>query len=123
MFDASGVPLPKDWLAKLDDYYQAALPKHVDDFVNQEARVEPAAAVYATVKQAITHWLEPLTTQSQPVSLWVDPLLRVMTSAYAKQMVDLDDPLEGPLYSAASQLCAAILSLRDIPPELEPSMT
>ena len=123
MFEASGVPLPADWLAKLDDYYQAALPKQVDDFVNQEERLEKAAEVYTTVKQAITYWLEPLTAQSQPVSRWVDPLLQVMTAAYAKQMVDLDDPLEGPLYSAASQVCAAILSLRDIPPELEPSMT
>ncbi len=123
MFSASGVSLPHDWLARLDDYYQAALPKEVDDFVNQEARVLGAATAYASVKQAITQWLEPLTAQSQPASQWVDPLLQVLTAAYTKQMVDLDDPLEGPLYSAASQLCAGILSLRDIPSELEPSMT
>ncbi len=123
MFRAANATLPVDWLAKLDDYYQAALPKRVDEFVNQEPRLGQAAEVYTVVKQAIAQWLAPLTAQSQPVSQWVDSLLRVMTAAYANQMVDLDDPIQGPLYSAASQLCAAILSLRDIPPELEPSMT
>ncbi|MCC7333834.1 MAG: PD-(D/E)XK nuclease family protein [Pirellulaceae bacterium] len=123
MFATYGANLPYNWLALLDSYYQAALPKQVDSFVNQEERLQPAAEVYVAVMQAISAWLSPLSTQSQPVSEWVEPLLRVMQAAYEKQMVDLDDPVEGPLYSAATQLCEAILTLRDFPSELEPSMT
>lgn len=123
MFATYGASLPRNWLALLDDYYQVALPKQVDSFVNQEERLKPAAEVYVEVTQAVSAWLSPLLSQSQPVSAWVEPLLRVMQAAYEKQMVDLDDPVEGPLYGAATQLCEAILTLRDFPAELEPTMT
>ncbi len=123
MFAAYGVDLPDDWLARLDGYYQAALPKQVDGFVNREEKLKLAADVYVDVKQAISVWLAPLSSEPQRVSEWVEPLLRVLQAAYETQMVDLDDPVEGPLYGAATQLCEAILTLRDFPTELEPTMT
>ncbi|MEO8270083.1 MAG: PD-(D/E)XK nuclease family protein, partial [Aureliella sp.] len=122
-FTTYGANLPHNWLALFDGYYQAALPKQVDSFVNQEEKLKPAAEVYVEVKLAITAWLSPLSSQSQPVSAWVEPLLGVMQAAYERQMVDLDDPVEGPLYAAATQVCEEILTLRDFPAELEPIMT
>ena len=48
----------------LDGYYQAALPKQVDSFVNQEEKLKQAAGVYVDVKQAIATWLAPLSIRA-----------------------------------------------------------
>lgn len=123
MFSSYGVELPDSWLASLDVYYRGALPKQVDGFVNQEVSLADAADIYRRVKEALATWLAPLSAQPRPVSEWGEPILRVMQAAYEQQMVDLEDPIEGPLYGAASQLCDAIVMLRDFPAALEPNMT
>lgn len=112
--------LPNDWLAQIDDYYQAALPKVVDSFVNDQA---DGAAVYVTLAKKLNQWLSKLTARPRTISSWVQPLLVALGTAYDKQMCDLDDPIESRLYNSATQICTAILSLRDIPAELEPTMT
>ncbi len=119
MLSTMKVELPPDWLAQVDQYYQAALPKQVDSFINEAAK---GASVARTVAGVINRWLAKLTARPRPISNWVQPLLSVMSAAYEKQMCDLDDAIEGPLFAAATQLSEAILSLRDIPQELEPSM-
>ncbi len=116
----SKLSLPENWLARIDEYYQAVLPKRIDEFVNESAA---GAEVYKRVTQAIVGWLHKLNDRAQPISSWVQPLLTVLSRAYGRMDCDLNDSVEGPLYTAASQVCAAIVALRDIPRELEPKMT
>ncbi|QDV25065.1 PD-(D/E)XK nuclease family protein [Aureliella helgolandensis] len=112
--------LPGNWLSELDRYYQAAMPKSVEEFINGEAR---GAEVYMTVTQALDKWLAGLNAEQQPVSHWGQPLLQALAAAYDRTLCRLDDPLDGPLYSAATQLCDAIVALRDMPASLEPSLS
>jgi ATP-dependent exoDNAse (exonuclease V) beta subunit len=114
------VDVPEDWLSQIDKYYRLALPKSVDGFVNAHAEGNEA---FARVTTAIKGWLKQLTSRPQPISQWVQPILGVLSTAYEKLTSHLDDPVEGPLYLAAKQACAAIVALRDIPPELEPKMS
>lgn len=114
------VDLPDDWIAQVDHYYQAALPKRIDDFVNLEAK---GAEVFRNVVVALGRWLSDLTSRPRAISKWVQPLLDVMAAAYQRQTVDMENPSEGPVYTAAAGLCDALVSLSDIPSELEPMMT
>jgi len=114
------VELPADWLAQIDKYYRSALPKSIDAFVNLDAK---GCKAFAQVTTAIKGWLKQLTSRPQAISQWVQPILGVLSTAYDKLTSHLEDPVEGPLYLAAKQACAAIVALRDIPPELEPKMS
>jgi ATP-dependent exoDNAse (exonuclease V) beta subunit len=112
--------LPADWLASIDKYYPAALPKQVDEFVNSQA---PGAKVYTAVAAAVDGWLRPLNSRTRTISKWVHPLLDVMSSAYAGQIADQHDPLQLGWVSAAQAVSQAIHSLTDIPQGLEPVMS
>jgi ATP-dependent exoDNAse (exonuclease V) beta subunit len=112
--------LPPNWLSIFDSYCQEVLPKAIDDYVNEKV---DGAHVYHIVTQAIVKWLSKLGTRSQPLSVWVQPLLQVMKTAYVNQLCDLDNPEEGPLFNASQQICNLIVGLRDIPAKLEPRMT
>ncbi|MCA9132625.1 MAG: PD-(D/E)XK nuclease family protein, partial [Planctomycetales bacterium] len=120
MLAAQKVDVPRNWLSQLDNYYREALPKVIDRFINTRA---DGAAVYALVSKAINRWLAKLTDRPRAISHWVEPLLQALRVAYGKQSCDLDDPLEGPLHAAAVQICDAIVSLGDIPADLEPTMS
>jgi ATP-dependent exoDNAse (exonuclease V) beta subunit len=112
--------LPDDWLSQLDKYYQEALPKVIDSFVNEAL---PQATVYRAVTAAINRWLSKLGRRWMPVSHWVQPLLNVLMTAYDKIQCDLGDESESQLFQASSLICESIVSLRDIPPDVEPKMT
>lgn len=112
--------LPVNWLSLFDHYCQEVLPKAIDDYVNEKV---DGAHVYHIVTQTIAKWLNKLGPRPQPLSGWVQPLLLVLKTAYANQRCDLENPEELPLYTAAEQLCAMIVGLRDIPTALEPRMT
>ncbi len=116
----SNVGLPDQWLARIDSYYQTALPRTIGDFVNLKA---PGATVYREVVSIVDNWIGSLSSRSRAISKWVQPLLGVLAAAYDKQWCQLDDPVEGKLYTAASELATAVLPLRDIPAELQPRMT
>lgn len=120
MLSAHKISLPRNWLAQIDAYYQATLPKQVDEFVNQEAR---GAEVYATVSAVVNRWLHELTPRPRAISKWVQPLLDVLSTAYRLQSVDLEDAGQGALYTAASGLCDGLVALSDIPAQLEPALT
>ncbi len=120
MLSASQIDLPNDWLAQIDKYYQVALPKQVDSFVNSEAK---GADVYVAVATAVNDWLSRLTSRPRLISKWLQPLLDVMAVAYQQQTADLQDPTQISVYTAATGLCDALVSLSDIPSELEPTMT
>lgn len=120
LLTALQLALPNDWLAQIDQYYSTALPKQVDGFVNSEAK---GAESYVAVSQAINGWLHELSSRPRAISKWVQPLLGVLSAAYHRQTVDLQDAVQGSLYTAASGLCDGIVSLSDIPSELEPKMT
>ncbi len=119
MLSTAQVDLPNDWLAQIDSYYQSALPKQIDSFVNLEAK---GAETYIKVMAAVSRWLASLTSRPRAISKWVQPLLDVMATAYQNQTVDIEDPSQGAVYTAASALCDALVSLSDIPSELEPTM-
>lgn len=114
------VDVPDNWLAELDRYYRSALCKNVDGFVNEDA---PGHAVYTRLTKTVNRWLSKLKPRRQPISRWVQPLLAMLKTAYDRQLCDLEDPTEGPLYQAATKTCEAIVALRDIPSSLEPSMS
>lgn len=116
---ARRVDLPEPWLALIDEYYQAALPRFVDGFVNSQAK---GAEVYLALTMEINRWLEKLTDQARPLSKWVGSVLEVMSAAYGDQLCDLNEPRESSLYQAASQVCQAIVSLGDIPSDLDPRL-
>ncbi len=117
---AQKVKLPDDWLSQLDKYYQEAMPKLIDSFVNEKA---VGAKCYHAVMTGINRWLGKLHRRVLPVSQWVQPLLNAMMLAYDKVHCNLDDPLQSRLYEAASQLSASIVALRDIPADVEPKMS
>ncbi len=117
---SSKVQLKENWLSELDRYSQAALPKTIDGFVNAEA---PGAETFSQVTKLINRWLGKLVSRKLRVSDWVQPLLTVFKNAYNGEHIDLDDPIEGPLYAAAMQVSEAIIALRDIPDSLEPKLT
>lgn len=112
--------LPRDWLAQVDDYYQAVLPKRIDGFVNQEAS---GSKVFSTVSKAIERWLARLSSRTRPIGSFVQPLLVILSTAYGKQLCDLKDPAESALALAASYTAGEILALRDVPEELQPGVT
>ncbi len=112
--------VPDDWLSQIDSYYQISLPKRIDGFVNEDAR---GAVVFRTVTKAIDRWLAKLSGKPTAISSFVEPLLTVLAKAYEGQFCALEIAEQGRLYNAASQLCAAILALRDIPAMLQPKFT
>jgi len=112
--------LPEDWLASIDKYYTTALPKQVDEFVNRQA---PGAKVYMGVAATIEGWLRPLTSRPRSISKWAQPLLDVMSTAYAGQTADQHDPLQSQWVAAAQSVSQAIHTLTDVPPGLEPVMS
>lgn len=116
----SKVAVPDNWLSQLDRYSQSALPKTIDGFVNEDA---DGAETFWQVSKLVNRWLTKLGSRKLSVSAWVQPLLAVFKTAYGNEQVDLHDPVQGPLYSAAIQVSEAIIALRDIPPELEPTLT
>lgn len=120
LFKFQKTKVADDWLSQLDKYYQEAMPKLIESFVNEKA---VGAKTYQVVCAAIQRWLSKLTRRTLPVSQWVQPLLSVLMAAYEKLPCDLDDTGDSQLYDAATQLAAAIIALRDIPSDVEPKMT
>lgn len=114
------MPVPTDWLSRIDRYYQESIPKWVDGFVNEHA---PGADVYRTVSGTIDRWLDKISKKPQPISSFVAPLLQAMSSAYERLECDLNDPVQNSVYLAAKQTCDAIVSLRDIPDDVQPKLT
>lgn len=119
LFRVQKTNLPENWLAQVDNYYQASLPKQIDGFVNKEVC---GATVYAAVVKTLDRWLSKLGNKPRPITEFVQPLLGVLADAYDKQMCDLEEGEEGALFNAASQTAACILALRDIPQNLEPEV-
>ncbi|MEM8734973.1 MAG: PD-(D/E)XK nuclease family protein, partial [Planctomycetota bacterium] len=111
--------IPAGWLEEIDDYYQEALPKQVDKFVNQDAI---GAESYAAVTKVINKWLAPISRQQLPLVDFVQPLLTVMSTVYGRQVCSLDEPSESELFSAAKRSAEALLELRDVPKEIQPRM-
>ncbi len=114
------IDVSSDWLAILDQYSSEAVPRVIDDHLCEKL---DGSHVYHDVTEAINKWLGKLNGRSQPLSAWVQPILQVMRTAYLPEKCDLEDAEESQLYHAASQLCDMIVSLRDIPPALEPKLT
>ena len=98
------VDLPETWLTDVDSYYQEALPKQVEKFVCEKI---PGAETYAKVTRAVERWLSKLPKRSQPIGNHVQPLLNLLANVYDRVECDLEDPVEGPLYSAAKATAAA----------------
>lgn len=117
---SSRKPPGDDWLSQLDRYSQTALPKQIDDFVNQDAE---GAETYELVSQLIQKWLKKLNGKKLTASAWVQPVLGVLKAAYGNQQVDLSDDDQVPYYAAAKSVAEAIIALRDIPQGLEPTLT
>ncbi len=118
--DAIHRALPLNWLARLDEYYEEAMPSRVGDYVNDDLE---NAATYRAIVEAIDDWLKPLAGEkNQPISKWAEPLRRVLTAAYGKAMCDWNDPLDEKLYRAAVLTSEAIDSLDDIPGDLQPKL-
>ncbi|HBE72428.1 MAG TPA: hypothetical protein DDW52_30195, partial [Planctomycetaceae bacterium] len=117
---ASRKPPGDDWLSQLDRYSQTALPKQIDDFVNEEAE---GAETYQLVSQLIQKWLKKLNGKKLTASAWVQPVLGVLKAAYGNQQVDLSDDGQTPYFAAAKSVAEALISLRDIPQGLEPTLT
>lgn len=109
-------PLPENWLAEVDDYYQEALPRRVDKFVNRKLK---SSATYSTVTKAIDRWLSKISTRPQSIGDFVQPLLGVLSEAYDRVLCDAENPVEGPLLSSAQMLGDAILDLREVPGSMD----
>ncbi len=120
LFKHQKTKVAEDWLSQLDKYYQDAMPKLIDGFINEKA---VGSKVYQAVTASIQRWLSKLTRRTLPVSQWVQPLLSVLMAAYEKIPCNLEDADDHQLYDAAAQLSAAIIALRDIPGDVEPKMT
>ncbi len=112
--------LGASWLAEIDQYYDAVLPRVVDEWINETAK---GAGTYARVTQAIDAWLQPLISESRAIDAWADPLLQLMQQAYVEQECLVHDECNERLTWACRMIAAEIISLRDVPQELALTLT
>ncbi len=117
---AQRAEVSSNWLAEFDHYCQEVLPRSVDSWVQEKIE---GSHVYSLVSSIASKWLSKLGSRPQPLSAWVQPLLHVLKAAYEGERCDLDKAEDQPIYAAAQQICGLIVSLRDIPTQLEPKMT
>ncbi|MCA9193305.1 MAG: UvrD-helicase domain-containing protein [Planctomycetales bacterium] len=116
----SRVPVDGNWLALIDEYYEATLPKLVDDFINIEA---PGAKQFAAITEAIHAWLKRLPNKPQRLGAWVQPLLQTLSVAFEKHVCHPDSPQDQQLFDSAALLRDAIVTLRDVPSGLDVRMS
>jgi ATP-dependent exoDNAse (exonuclease V) beta subunit/pimeloyl-ACP methyl ester carboxylesterase len=112
--------LAGDWLMRLDEYYQEALPRTVDSFICHEVQ---AAPVYQAVVQRVVDWLQPLQSDPLPLNQWTERMQSVLTAAYPFINEVAGGPGDLQTVAAMDQINLAVSALTQIPQELEPVLS
>ena len=110
---------PSDLLAALDNFAADRLPARIDaERLEKDADLAEVRAVYS----AIDYLLKPLVQPAQPLAAWVRPFRELLLRIYGSRELDRNKPDDRYLVEALEWTSAALATLAEVPPDLQPAV-
>ena len=112
--------LPRDFLARLDEYQQSTLIRSVNVPEWPEGKGQD---IFQTVLKKLDEWLKPLRMVNAKLTVWAGPLRQVIKSIYEGVQVDRNDFAGNLSLRACSEINQALSKLAELPSNLDAQVT
>ncbi|MEE8142123.1 MAG: PD-(D/E)XK nuclease family protein, partial [Planctomycetota bacterium] len=111
------ISFPGAWIRELDAYQNEHLPAELGDWLGRE---QHSLRLRWAVKE-LDRLCAPLQGTERAVSVWSEPILKVLSEIYGQRFCDPQKPEQRQLLECCERLRDTLQSLHSIDPRLSPS--